>query len=286
MPDQYYENIRAQIKAAAGSGASKSDVLWAVADGVATVIDGATGTGFAGAANSAVQGVYSAASSQNSGVIPNPWMVWNGHDDAESPTTKAYLKHRGRMQLGGAAVSAAGALAAAGTVADVGALLSHGNATGSTVAHLLKFKAIAKGYKQSETISGWIDVLMKMKALKGAVRGGQFAAAVAAPIPWGGATAVSITAGVLAAGAKLGIKLKFSNLCAMTAMDLHWRCYQETALLGGIRGMSAGTGPANRILQELFIRRGMTRVFGQHNLPGLVKEPGGWLAINDKLLLI
>ncbi|MBL0937709.1 MAG: hypothetical protein IBJ03_02380 [Gemmatimonadaceae bacterium] len=286
MPDKYYENIRAQIKKAAGGGAEKSDILWAVADGMASIIDGATGTSIAGSANSALQGCFSAVTSATGGIVPNPWMVWNGHDEIESLVTKSYLKHRGRMQLGGAAVSVAGALAAAATVADVGALVQHGNATGSTVAHLIKFKAIAKGYKQSETISGWIDVLMKMKALKAAVRGGQFAAAVASPIPWGGSTAVSITAGVLAAGAKLGIKLKFSNLCAMTAMDLHWRCYQETALLSGIRGIGSGTGPATRILQELFIRRGATRVFGQHNLAGLVKEPGGWMAVNDKLLLI
>jgi hypothetical protein len=286
MPDKYYDDIRARIKTAAGGGAEKSDILWAVADGMATIIDGASGTSIAGSANSALQGCYSAVTSQSGGIIPNPWMVWNGHDDRESLLTRSYLKHRGHMQLGGAAVAVAGAAAAAGTVADVGALLQHGNATASTVAHLIKFKAIAKSHKQSVTISGWIDVLIRMKALKGAVRGGQFAAAVAAPIPWGGATAVSITAGVLAAGAKLGIKLKFSNLCAMTAMDLHWRCFQETAVLGGVRGMPAGTGPATRILQELFIRRGMTRVFGQHNIAGLVQEPGGWMAINDKLLLI
>ena len=169
MPDQYYNNIRAQIKTAAGGGVEKSDILWAVADGMATIIDGASGTSFAGSANSALQGCYSAVTTQNAGVIPNPWMVWNGHDDAESPHTKSYLKHRGRVQLGGAAVSIGGAVAAAGTVADVGALLQHGNATASTVAHLVKFKAIAKSYKQSETISGWIDVLMKMKMLKGAV---------------------------------------------------------------------------------------------------------------------
>jgi hypothetical protein len=283
MPD---EKVRKLLEDAARGGAEKVDVLWAFADAAAAAIDGATSLPIAGSLNSLVQGLHGATSS--SAVLPNPHFVWNGQDDPPSPKTLEYLKKRGRLQLGGSAVAAAGAIASIGTVADVGALLQHGNATGSTIAHIVKFKAIAKSNRQSQTISGWMDVIFKMKAMKAGLRGGQFAAAVVTPIPWGGSTAVSITAGVLAAGAKLGIKLKFTTVCNMTALELHWRAFQETAILGGLatsRGIK-GTGPAGRILGELFVRRGATRILGQHDLSAFVREPCGWKAIADKLLLM
>lgn len=278
MADQYYENIRTQISMAAGGGAEPIDILWAVADGVSSVIDGTTGTSFASYVNGGVQMIYGQASSARGHIVPNPWFVWNGHDEAESIKTQRYLKSRGLLNLGSGTVSITATAISTVTVADLGALAQHGNATGSTAAHIIKFKAIASNYKESETISGWMDLVLKMKYMKAALRGSQLAAAIASPIPWGGATAVSITAGVLAGAAKLGIKMKHSNVCLMTAMDLHWRAYQEKSL--------SETGPANRILQELFIRRGATHVFGQHHVDDYIREPGGWLAISDKLMLM
>ena len=37
---------------------------------------------------------------------------------------------------------------------------------------------------------------------------------------------------------------------------------------------------------ELFTRRGATRIFGKYDVDQFVKEPCGWMAISDKILLI
>ncbi|MGI4746499.1 MAG: hypothetical protein ACRYFY_10715 [Janthinobacterium lividum] len=48
----------------------------------------------------------------------------------------------------------------------------------------------------------------------------------------------------------------------------------------------AGAGPASGIVWEIFIKRGATRAFGHYDIQALVKEPAGWMALADKLLLI
>ncbi|WP_419730310.1 hypothetical protein [Lichenicola sp.] len=53
----------------------------------------------------------------------------------------------------------------------------------------------------------------------------------------------------------------------------------------GSRG-GAGAGPASGIFWEIFTKRGATRAFGKYDIQALVKEPAGWMALADKLLLI
>ena len=40
------------------------------------------------------------------------------------------------------------------------------------------------------------------------------------------------------------------------------------------------------MLYEIFARRGATRVFGKYDVDKIIKEPAGWMAVSDKLLLI
>lgn len=40
------------------------------------------------------------------------------------------------------------------------------------------------------------------------------------------------------------------------------------------------------MLYETFSRRDATRIFGKHDADKLIKDPTGWLALNDKLTLI
>ena len=51
-------------------------------------------------------------------------------------------------------------------------------------------------------------------------------------------------------------------------------------------GAGGGVGPASRIYWEIFTRRGLTRLLGQYDIAQLVKEPCGWEALTDKLLLM
>ncbi len=47
-----------------------------------------------------------------------------------------------------------------------------------------------------------------------------------------------------------------------------------------------GAGPASKIFWEIFTKRGATRLFGAYDVAALVKEPAGWMALGDKLMLI
>lgn len=104
----------------------------------------------------------------------------------------------------------------------------------------------------------------------------------AIPVP-----AVGIITGIAAAAGKVGVTLTFSKIAAATAAEIHWRAFQEQAISGGLKlGAGAGVGPASRMLYELFTRRGATRVFGRYDVNRIIKEPAGWLAVYDKLMLV
>jgi hypothetical protein len=262
---------------ASEAGGTKEEVFWGVVEATTSILDEldvpAVGLIVGGA-----KLIYDAVKSRKGepAAVPNPWFVWNGHDDNETWYTRQYMKNREYKGLGSSAIGLAGQAASGVTFVDVGGILQHTNALGSTAGHLYKFKQIASQYKESRTISNWLGVVIKMKMIKAGVRGaGLLGSAV--PVP-----AMGAVTGVLAAAGKIGAKLTMTKVCLATAADLHWRAYQEATLTRSF----GGTGPALRIVRELFTRRGATRIFGKYNVDQLIKEPNGWLAINDKLMLI
>ncbi len=276
-----YKLRRNMIEAAIKGGAGKEELAWTVVDGVAAVIDGATG-GIAGGVGSGSLQTLRAAFQQRDtiGVTPNPWFIWNGHDDGPFSYTQKYLRNRGRKGIAGGALAVGGTAASQATQVDVAGIIQHGNAIGSSSAHLVQLRSIAASYRQSRTLTGWFDLLIRMKAFKIGVRGTQLAGAA---IPVG---AVGIVTGVAAAAVKVGVKLTYTKVCLVTAADIHWRAFQEQAISGGL-GLGRGkVGPASRIMYEIFARRGMTRVFGKYDVDRLIKEPTGWMALSDKMLLI
>jgi hypothetical protein len=153
------------------------------------------------------------------------------------------------------------------------------NALGSTVVHMLQLKAIGAAYRQSETITGWIEVVLRAKALKAGIRGADLAGAA---IPIG---ALGLGMSVATAITKAGVQLTMGTLITRVAMELHWRAFAETAM-SPIPARGKPVGPASAILYELFRKRGVTRMFGQYDVASLIREPGGYLAVRDKLLLL
>lgn len=277
--DAYYNDIRNQIKrgVASEAGGGKEETFWGVIEGTTAIIDEVFDTPL-GLVVGGVRLIYDAVQSRRGepSAVPNPWFVWNGHDDNPTWYTRQYMKHREYKGLASGAIGLAGAGATAVTFVDVGGIVQHGNAIGSTAAHLVRFRAIASAHKESRTISNWLGVVMKMKAMKAGIRGtGLIGSAI--PVP-----AMGAVTGVLAAAGKIGAKLTMTKVCLATSADLHWRAYQELQLSRNF----GGTGPALKIVRELFTRRGATRIFGQYNVEQIVREPNGWLAINDKLMLI
>ncbi len=217
---------------------------------------------------------------------PNPRFVANGHDGA-SRTTWSYLRARATTNVTSAALEGASTLASGVTQVDIVGAGKAGNALASTIVHMLQLKAIGAHYRQSETITAWIDVVIRAKAIKSGIRAADLAGAA---IPIG---AVGIGTAVATAIAKAGVQLTMGTLINRVAMELHWRAYVEMTIgnqksLANPGGGSSGkpTGPASAVLFELFRRRGLTRFMGQYDVANLIREPAGYLAVRDKLLLL
>ena len=277
--DSSYDDVRAQLKSKIGKGADKDEVVWSVVDAVATVIDdvkdSSVGT-FVKGANM----IYNKLKPKKDPIVPNPWFVWNGHDDADNKYTRRYLKHRGWKKNAGSVFSFGGSAASDITQIDVAGALMHGQATALSSAHIMQLRTIAKGHRQSRTISEWLDLLVKLKAIKAGIRGTQLAGAV---IPIG---VVGNVTGVAAKIGKIGVKLTYTKACLVTSADIHWRAYQEQAISRGRFGAGGKIGPASRIVHEIFTKRGATRIFGKYDVDQIIKEPSGWVALNDKLMLM
>ncbi len=174
------KKLETAIASAGHGGTDKEEIVWGVVDAVSAVIDGATGGSVGGVLSGSMNAVYSTIRHKDAKSVattPNPLFIWNGHDGSAKYTQK-YLSNRSLKGIGGGVIGVAGAIASGATHVDLGGLAVHGNATGSTLAHMLKLEAIASGYRQSETIGRWIELCMKMKTAKFAIRGGQTAGAV------------------------------------------------------------------------------------------------------------
>jgi hypothetical protein len=213
-------------------------------------------------------------------LVPNPYFVSNGHEGM-SPKTKRYLRNRGFKSLGGAAIGIAGGIGSGITQIDVLSAVQHGSAIGTTTAHMVGVNAAGKGFRKSETVTGWISAIQKAKAAKIGVRSVDLAGAV---IPVG---ALGLATSATTAIARLGIKLTLGKLIARTAIEVHWRAHVETRISGAFGGAAGQPqGPASAIMYEIFTKRGFTRVFGKYDTAAIMREPSGWLALNDKLMLM
>lgn len=223
---------------------------------------------------------YKTGSNSDPDIVPNPMFLANGHE-GRSKKTRKYLRSRAWKSLAGSAVGAAGSLATPITFVDVGGIGQNANAIGTTTGHLIGITAAGKMFKHSQTITGWVDAIIAAKAAKMGIRVAGLAGA-AIPVP-----GVSLGTGIATTIAKLGIKLTLGKLIARTAMEVHWRSKQELVLGRGIGGIKSGAcGPASAMFYEIFTKRGVTRIFGKYDTETLINEPGGWIALNDKLMLM
>ncbi|KHN50322.1 hypothetical protein [Aeromonas hydrophila] len=287
--DEYHRYIiRHKIElAAANEGVDRNELLWACANASTALVDALAQLPILNTSCTAVQELYNLINDHPATDIPNPWFVWNKMDEDSSPATCCYLKIRGYTNAASSLTSAVSGIGSLVTVVDIGSLAQNSNASVSTMAHLKQLVDIAKKHRESATIQSWLEVIIAMKNMKLAVRGGQLSAAALTAVPVL-SIAMSIIGGTIATCTKLGIKLRFTNVCRLIAMELHWRARQETAILECQReNKGKGAGPAREILFELFQRRGVTGfIWGKHDIEKLIKEPAGWMAIADKLLII
>lgn len=297
MTNEAYRKICAAIKSASGSsqdgdvvsfsiaafGAMVGDFVKKTADTGSELAESASliGSGVGGGLSVLFSAYQMAGAKRCLSESPNPYFVLNGQideDDPSSPQTYKYIMGRGLKSMASAGLAVAGTAVSASTagVDTVGAAMNL-NATGSTGVHIYKLRAIAGNTKRSRTISRWLDVILQMKSAKAVTRGTQ---AVVSLVPGG-----CVTASLICSLAAAGLRFTMASVCYRTAAELHWRAFLE-GRIAGFKGLSAGGGPAERIITELFTRRGVTRVFGQYDIKAIINEPCGWLAVADKIMLM
>lgn len=280
MPDDY-DVLCADIRKMTNRMDTEA-AAWTVLGCVAGVTDELTG-GHTEIVLEGAEKIYSkikGIQSKKKGPIPNPWFVFNGHEGRDNKVTKKYKQSRKMKSVGGTIASVAGTVASSHTGGiNVSSTIMHANATGTTLAHMMHVRAIAKTIPNSKTIDQWCTVVLKAKIAKATIRGGQL---VTGFIPCAHAPAA-----IAAAIAKTGFKLTMTNSVYSTAASIHWRAFQEQAISGGLKlGTGGKIGPASQLFYEIFTKRGMTALLGRYDVAALIQEPGGWEALADKLMLI
>lgn len=231
--------------------------------------------GTAASLGSSIRDLFTGSSSS-----PNPLFWLHGFDEEASPLTDVYLRNRSFKKFGGGIYSTLG-LAVSPFTAGTNplAMSRHASSEAATLIHLYKLAALKNNFQSSDTVTAWIDLVVKMKIMKAVSQGAQIAInALPTSI-----AAVGATAAALGAGASVASRIASKTMggtCATTAMQLHWRAYRELKI------SAAGRGPATLIIKELFSRRHYTLLGGSHDYKAMIMETGGWSAINDKLLLL
>ncbi|HVJ55577.1 MAG TPA: hypothetical protein VM689_24160 [Aliidongia sp.] len=264
--------------------ATRLDIAFAVADLIALVIDAPThGNWHAYAGSQGLQALGRGLAARykvgNVKVRANPWFVANGHDERESPDTQTYLRNRDLKTFSGAVVSFAGNLGEFVTAGvNTSGTVQHLSAAVSTSGHLLGIRAIARSYKNTATIARWCDAIIKMKSMKLGERTLQIVADVL-PIP-----IADQVVNIAAVAAALGYKVGLSELCYATAIEIHWRAFQEQVIAGSAARNRLKVGPATQIFHEIFTRRALTAALGSYDVAKLIREPAGWMALGDKLV--
>lgn len=253
------------------------EVVWTIVEAICESTDTATTVV---STLRLLRDLYGAANEDGSDILPNPFMVANGHG-GPSPLTRRYLLNRAAKSFGGSALTFGSGLATGVTQVDVGGIAQHANALGTTSVHLYGIRAAGSNFRKSQTVTRWVDAISLAKASKMGIRG---LGMVGAATPVAG---VSLGTGIASTIAKLGVKLTLGKLITRTAMELHWRSYQEIVIGRSLSGGGSGPcGPASAMFYEIFTKRGFTRIFGRYETEGIIREPGGWIALNDKLMLM
>ncbi|MAD44434.1 MAG: hypothetical protein CMI02_04515 [Oceanospirillaceae bacterium] len=248
----------------------------------------------------------------------NPYFSLHGFDqtgDKFSPKTLMYVQRAQKKKIGSSMSGLAGALAKPFTYVNVTGIILHGQSFHSTRIHLKVFNDMAKKLlPKSNTIAGWLTVLIKAKETKRFTKGCKLTGASIPLIPGIGA----IT-GLLAYAVKIDAKIGQSEACVAAALELHWRAFQEQriakakAVLGvpvsekfhnnyavGSEARNnlpptvhpeayetgGDDGPACKILYELFRHYGFAKILAPEDVDAIIQEPAGWMAIKEKLLAL
>jgi hypothetical protein len=215
--------------------------------------------------------------------------------------------------------------AAPPTAVNIPGTIYHGQAVALTAVHIAKIEYLSHKYVQAQhdnatVIHDWCLLIRTMKSIKIAVRGTQLVGSVIphASIPTSILSAVmksgiklTATGACYAAAAQLqalafqeqGFGMRPSQVRSAPAFQSNERrpqaqpsrtsfkpalptIMEEEAYAPAARLQGPEAGPASSVIWEIFTKRGATRLLGKYDVAALIREPAGWMALADKLLLI
>ena len=206
------------------------------------------------------------------GMVKNPYWHTLGFSSSYSKKTRNYLNNRAKKNFAASLFKWGGSAASTVTAVDVGTSTLGAQSLALTGAHAVKLVNLRNMYSNAE-FRGYVDLCLKAKAVKAGVRGAETTMAL---IP---GACIASTIGVAAASAitKLGAKITLHKAIDRTSQLIHMHAYLEQS--------DSGAKPATELMKEIFRRRGVM-VFSQYDVPGLINEQAGWMALADKLKLI
>ncbi|HVJ92799.1 MAG TPA: hypothetical protein VM580_23525 [Labilithrix sp.] len=194
---------------------------------------------------------------------PNPWFVWNGHDDGPTEYTRRYINQRRCGAVRETAITTLGGLLSPITVVNIPSVLSDGKGAAAASAQLFRLEAVARSFEGSTTISVWLSLVRALKTQQLVSRS---AAVARAFVPLGPAID-----GVMSVSSKV-FSMSLKNVCLATAAEIHWYAFRELSLAKPSKG---GVGPGVRMFFELF--------GANHDIAKFIFEPNGWMAVNEAL---
>lgn len=285
-------NLRKSLGKAEAYGKSKNapDRLKAavtMSDIATTVIGTAVSGSHASQAGGSIDVLNAFYKATKKAELPaNPFLEGSTYEGRHSPQTLSYLRQRAKKGIGTQILSLGGSAASAKTAGiNVAGLTRHVSSFSTTVIHLIKLRQIAadRSGEEHERLVEWCDTVIRMKQIKMSRRG--INTAVSA-IPVGsiiGNIDNMITMGVNIGASFEGVAtpMGVGQACYAAAAGLHWMAFDEHRFT-----LRQSDSQATRMIYELFQQRGLTRLFTRkYDVMGIIREPAGWLAIGDKLLM-
>jgi hypothetical protein len=242
-----------------------------------TITVGALGIGI-GALTTGIDVLLTAIDKKK--IAANPLFISHGFEDGSNDATLRYFRWRKGKKIIGSIVSGVGSIAATYTAVNTTGIVRHGRSVANTIEHMIRFEMEAQKIPNSVFFQDLVKVMLKCKAVKLAGRTG---ALVGDCIP-GCALASAAISGITGIAANVAMsRLNNGNLLVITACALHWRAFQEMQLQ---RAFGPGTGPAMRLVHQLYHGLLTENHFIGAQPHEFVREPAGWMVIHDKLTLI
>ncbi len=220
-----------------------------------------------------VEHFYSSAQS----IVDNPFL-WVFYRDKmtqmqdskdKNQLTTQYLKNRTKKDVSAIASGAVSLIPLVGTGLNM--LVGSGIAASagiSTYHHMKQLSEIAKKYPKEPEVAYWISVIIGLKEFKQETR-----------VREGFYSLVSFIPGLSLFNAIVTLADKYDHL--KTSFDVNVRVAAELHF-----SAYDGDDPAIEIINELFTRRTGTAVLGDYDVEGIIQEPGGWVAVYEKMTLI